>query len=64
MGVSTFLQQYMFGIAGEKLTMRLRSQLFAAMLKQEIGYFDDPKQGTGTLCARLSTEASAVQGVS
>lgn len=52
----------MFGIAGEKLTMRLRSLCFEAMLKQEVGWFDDPKRGTGTLCAQLSSEASSVQG--
>lgn len=33
------------------------------MLKQEIAWFDDKSNGTGTLCARLSTDASAVQGV-
>lgn len=34
------------------------------MLKQEIAWFDDKSNGTGTLCARLSTDAAAVQGVS
>lgn len=33
------------------------------MLKQEIAWFDDKSNGTGTLCARLSTDAAAVQGV-
>lgn len=33
------------------------------MLKQEIAWFDDKANGTGTLCARLSTDAAAVQGV-
>ncbi len=32
------------------------------MLKQEIAWYDDKSNGTGTLCARLSTDASAVQG--
>lgn len=32
------------------------------MLKQEIAWFDDKRNGTGTLCAQLSNEASAVQG--
>jgi len=33
-------------------------------LFQEIAYFDDHNNSTGALTTRLSTEASAVQGVS
>ncbi|XP_018319200.1 multidrug resistance protein 1 [Agrilus planipennis] len=61
-GVSTFLQISMFSIAGEKLVERLRKELFGAMMRQEIGWFDDKKNGVGNLCARLSSEASSVQG--
>ncbi|KAK5639991.1 hypothetical protein RI129_010802 [Pyrocoelia pectoralis] len=61
-GIATLLQIYMFGVAGEKLTMRLRQLMFSAMLRQEIGWFDDRENGVGTLCAKLSGEASNVQG--
>ncbi|KAK4872476.1 hypothetical protein RN001_014505 [Aquatica leii] len=61
-GIATFLQIYMFGIAGENLTMRLRKEMFAAMLRQEIGWYDDKTNGVGNLCAKLSGEASSVQG--
>jgi len=44
------------------LTKRLRSKAFHAILRQEIAYFDNPKNNTGALCTRLTTEASAVQG--
>lgn len=63
-GVATFIQIYTFGIAGERLTERIRGWAFQAMLNQEIAWFDDKANGVGTLCARLSTDASAVQGVS
>lgn len=53
----------MFGIAGEKLTMRLRTKMFISMLRQEIGWFDRKENGVGALCARLSGEAAQVQGV-
>ena len=53
----------MFGIAGERLTMRLRKMAFSAILKQEIGWFDKSENSTGSLCARLSSDASNVQGV-
>ena len=54
----------MFTIAGEHLTLRMRRLAFEAMLSQEIGWFDEPTNGTGALCARLSADAAAIQGVS
>lgn len=63
-GIATFLQVFCFGIAGERLTERLRGLMFAAMLRQEVAWFDDRDNGTGSLCARLSGDAAAVQGVS
>lgn len=36
--------------------------MFRSILRQEIAYFDHPSNTTGTLCARLATEASDVQG--
>ena len=58
-----FLQIYTYGIAGEILTERVRGRAFSSMIQQEIGWFDDKSNGTGTLCARLSSDAAAVQGV-
>jgi ABC-type multidrug transport system fused ATPase/permease subunit len=52
------------GVAAVHLTERLRIAAFSAMLRQEIGWFDDEKNSVGTLCARLSGDASSVQGVS
>ncbi|KAF2883638.1 hypothetical protein ILUMI_22510 [Ignelater luminosus] len=61
-GIATLFQTYMFGIAGEKLTMRLRSRMFKAFLTQEMSWFDNKDNGVGSLCARLSGEAASVQG--
>ncbi|CAB3990056.1 multidrug resistance 1 isoform X2, partial [Paramuricea clavata] len=61
-GVGIFLQNWMFAKSGEALTQRLRKWSFVAVLRQEISYFDKPKNSTGALCSRLSTEVSAVQG--
>lgn len=52
----------MFGISGENLTKRLRSNAFKAILSQDMEYFDDPENNIGALCTRLSVEAAAVQG--
>ena len=54
----------MFTAAGEGLTLRLRKMVFEAMLNQEMGWYDDPKNSTGALCTRISHDAGAVQGVS
>lgn len=53
----------MFGISGENLTRRLRSETFKKMLSQEIGWFDKQENNVGVLCTKLAVEASAVQGV-
>lgn len=45
------------------MTERIRGLAFNQMLKQDISWFDDKQNGTGTLCSRLSTDAAAVQGV-
>lgn len=54
----------MLGIAAEKLTMRVRYLLFAKILDQEVGWFDRRENGVGAVCARLSSDAASVQGVS
>uniref|UniRef100_A0A7M4F011 ATP-binding cassette sub-family B member 5 n=1 Tax=Crocodylus porosus TaxID=8502 RepID=A0A7M4F011_CROPO len=55
-------QGFTFGKAGEILTMRLRFMAFKAMLRQDISWFDDPKNSTGALTARLANDASQVKG--
>ncbi|XP_064091932.1 ATP-dependent translocase ABCB1-like isoform X2 [Macrobrachium nipponense] len=60
--ISMFFQAYMFALSGEILTSRLRKLSFASMLRQEMGWFDQEKNSVGSLCSRLSGDASAVQG--
>lgn len=57
-------QGYAFAKSGELLTRRLRKLGFQAMLRQDIGWFDDLKNSPGALTTRLATDASMVQGVS
>ncbi|CAG8455912.1 13526_t:CDS:10 [Dentiscutata erythropus] len=61
--IANFMQQYFFILSGEKLTKRLRSMTFEALLKQEIGFFDDENNGTGILTSRLATDATKVDGL-
>lgn len=61
-GIGTFLQTYMFTFAGVRLTSRLRSMTFKAMMSQEMGWFDDSRNAVGALCARLAGDCAGVQG--
>lgn len=61
--IGNFLHLTMLGISGERLTRKLRLASFKAMIKQEMGYFDEKENAAGALTTRLSTEASAVEGV-
>ncbi|XP_072109855.1 ATP-dependent translocase ABCB1 isoform X2 [Mobula birostris] len=60
--VTFFLQGFSFGRSGEKLTLRIRSMAFKAMIRQDISWFDDPKNSTGALTTRLANDASQVRG--
>ncbi|XP_034041907.1 bile salt export pump-like, partial [Thalassophryne amazonica] len=59
---SHFLQGYSFAKSGELLTCRLRKLGFQAMLRQEMAWFDEPRNSPGALTTRLATDASMVQG--
>jgi ATP-binding cassette subfamily B (MDR/TAP) protein 1 len=61
-GIFEFSKLFFFGIAGEELTSRLRHLTFRALLRQDIGWFDDPSRTTGALTARLTTDAADVKG--
>ncbi|KAI6170210.1 Multidrug resistance protein pgp-3 [Aphelenchoides besseyi] len=56
--ICTFFSGYLFGMTGEKLTMRLRIR---NILSQDGAFFDSPKNSTGKLAARLSSDAPNVQ---
>ncbi|CAL8247209.1 unnamed protein product [Lota lota] len=60
--VTLFLQGFCFGKAGEILTMKLRLKAFTAMMRQDLGWYDDPKNSVGSLTTRLATDAAQVQG--
>ncbi|XP_075994467.1 ATP-dependent translocase ABCB1 [Genypterus blacodes] len=60
--VTMFLQGYCFGKSGEILTMKLRLQAFTSMMRQDLGWYDEPKNSIGSLTTRLATDAAQVQG--
>ncbi|KAM4874401.1 ATP-dependent translocase ABCB1 isoform 2-T2 [Thomomys bottae] len=60
--ITFFLQGYTFGKAGEILTRRLRYMVFKSMLRQDVSWFDNPKNTTGALTTRLANDAAQVKG--
>ncbi len=64
LGLAIFGQVVFFSVAGERLVRRMRAMAFAAMLRQEMAWFDMPENQTGSLCSRLSADAACIGGVS
>ncbi|KAF4076001.1 hypothetical protein AMELA_G00225410 [Ameiurus melas] len=60
--IALFLQGFCFGKAGEILTMKLRSRAFKSMMRQDLGWYDNPKNSVGALTTRLATDTAQVQG--
>ena len=55
-----FVQSSCSGFIGGRLTHRVRSMALTAALKQEIGFFDEDRNTSGTLCARLENDAAHI----
>jgi ABC transporter fused permease/ATP-binding protein len=57
--IASTIRYYLFTMAGERIVQKLRSDLYAAILKQEIAFFDLNK--TGELISRISSDTTIVQ---
>ena len=61
--ITETLQKGIFETVGERLTTRLRGDLFRSILRQDITWFEDEKNNVGSLSSRLSTEVKLVRQV-
>ncbi|XP_019702682.1 ABC transporter B family member 2 isoform X2 [Elaeis guineensis] len=52
-----------FGIMGERLTLRVREKMFGAILRNEIGWFDDTNNTSAMLSSRLETDATLLRTI-
>ncbi|KAG1354245.1 ABC transporter B family member 2 [Cocos nucifera] len=52
-----------FGIMGERLTLRVRENMFGAILRNEIGWFDDTNNTSAMLSSRLETDATLLRTI-
>jgi ATP-binding cassette subfamily B protein len=58
-GVAIALRSYLFTVAGERIVTHLRRDLYARILQQEIGFFDQRR--TGELINRLASDTTVLQ---
>ncbi|EHA8588560.1 ABC transporter B family member 2 [Cocos nucifera] len=56
-------EQLSFGVLGQRLTLRVRERMLAAMLRNEIGWFDDMRNSCAMLSSRLETDATLLQTI-
>ncbi|XP_068634125.1 ABC transporter B family member 2-like [Aristolochia californica] len=57
------MEHYSFGIMGERLTLRVRETMFRAILRNEIGFFDEPSNTSSMLSSRLAADATLLRTI-
>jgi ATP-binding cassette subfamily B protein len=57
--IFTSLRYYLFTTVGDRIVADLRNQLYAAIMAQEMGFFD--AHGTGELTSRLASDTQVLQ---
>ncbi|KAJ0704729.1 putative ABC-type xenobiotic transporter [Helianthus annuus] len=55
------LQHYFWDVVGENLTKRVREKMLAAVLKNEMAWFDQEENESSRIAARLSLDANNVR---
>jgi ATP-binding cassette subfamily B (MDR/TAP) protein 1 len=58
--VGAILQIYGFTQMGERITCKVRSDMFEAILRREVAYFDNEDNSVGRLTSRLANDANTV----
>ncbi|CAL5197136.1 unnamed protein product [Lathyrus oleraceus] len=57
------IEHLSFGIMGERLTLRVREIMLSAILKNEIGWFDDTRNTSTVLSSRLESDATLLKTI-
>lgn len=58
-GLFTATRAYSFNVAGERVVARLRANLYDALMRQEVAFFDERR--TGELTSRLASDTTVLQ---
>ncbi|WOL18392.1 hypothetical protein Cni_G27187 [Canna indica] len=56
-------RSYFFGVAGSRLIRRIRLMTFRKVVNMEIEWFDNPRNSSGAIGARLSADAATVRSI-
>eukprot|EP00898_Chlorokybus_atmophyticus_P008646 jgi/Chlat1/8783/Chrsp90S09249 len=59
--VASYMEFYAFTRVGARVVKRLRELTFGAILRQEVAFFDDDRNASGAVAARLEQDAAAVK---
>ena len=62
--VTGFTQKFLFGIIGENITLNIRDKLYSALVKKNIGWFDNRENAPGVLNSVLASDVQALNGAS
>ncbi|CAI2362505.1 unnamed protein product [Moneuplotes crassus] len=62
--IATYLQKLSFGILAENMTKEIRKDLYQAIIKKHIGWFDLEENNIGGLTATLTSDVYALNGAS
>lgn len=57
------IQNTLFAVIADRLTEKIRIQVFNKMIRMPGSWFDNPKNNAGTLSARLSIDCKTINGV-
>ncbi|KAL5728468.1 ABC-type xenobiotic transporter [Ranunculus cassubicifolius] len=57
------IEHFSFGIMGERLTLRVREMILAAILRNEIGWFDEANNNSSILSLRLDADATLIRKI-
>ena len=60
-GIANYFQSAMLNVSGDRLARRIRSLLFANIMRQDLPFFDHPDNGVGRLTTKLATDAITVE---
>ena len=59
--IANFLQFMSFGVLAQKLTRKVRVMLLTSILRQDMAFFDDPNNSSGSLVGSLATDSTLVK---
>ncbi|KAF6156794.1 hypothetical protein GIB67_033263 [Kingdonia uniflora] len=57
------LQHYVYGVIGDKAMTNLRQALYSVVLKNEIAWFEKPKNSVGALTSQIINDSSMIKTI-